>query len=171
MSAVKPLWESTRDLHHACEKHIVGESMATGKPPEIWFGAWLIALRQIHSHIDPHSPEILHRVERLNDDIKELKLNIPEFDSAAAYCDTLTDEKSIAGALYVLTGAHLMGGEIMRRRLIGYPTQHLEWTDRKEAIAVLQTYRMRDDITDEARACFSALLSIMDEILYRYNVL
>lgn len=171
MVAIKPLWESTRDLHHACERHIIGESMSLGKPPEIWFTAWLVALRQIHAIIDPHSPEILHRVERLDADIKDLKLNIPEFDSAKEYCDTLNNEKSIAGALYVLTGAHLMGGEIMRRRLVGYPTQHLEWTDRKEAIAVLQTYRMRDDITDEARACFSALLSIMDEILYRYNVL
>ena len=31
----KPLWEYTRDLHHACEAHIVGGAMATGNPPRI----------------------------------------------------------------------------------------------------------------------------------------
>ena len=70
----------------------------------------------------------------------------------------------------LLTGAHLMGGEIMRRRLEGYPTRHLEWDDRKEALAVLQGYRTRDDITEEARDCFKALLAIMDEIKQLYPV-
>lgn len=69
-----------------------------------------------------------------------------------------------AGAGYVLTGAHLMGGEIMRRRLDGFPTKRLEWDDRKAALAVLQSMRGRDDLADAARACFSALLASMDEI-------
>jgi hypothetical protein len=63
-----------------------------------------------------------------------------------------------------------MGGEIMRRRLEGFPTLHLEWDDRKEAIAVLQTYRTRDDITQEARDCFQALLNVMDEIESLYTI-
>jgi hypothetical protein len=56
----------------------------------------------------------------------------------------------------------------MRRRLKDFPTKHLEWEDRKASIAVLQTYRIRNDITEEARACFQALLNIMDEIKAKY---
>jgi hypothetical protein len=80
------------------------------------------------------------------------------------YAYTLDNEKRIAGAAYVLTGAHLMGGEIMRRRLAGFPTTHLEWDDRKAALAALQQYRHREDIAQEARDCFMALLAVMDEI-------
>ncbi len=76
----------------------------------------------------------------------------------------MVTEKDIAGAAYVLTGAHLMGGEIMRRRLVGYPTSHLEWPDRKAAISELMKFREREEIAQEARNCFQALLDIMDEI-------
>jgi hypothetical protein len=168
----KPLWESTRDLHHACEAHAVGGAMSTGKPPRIWYKAWLMALYQIHSVVDPNVPKCIGRTMRIfkdlqgMDDEPEVKL----FKSAAEYVASLDNEKSIAGAAYVLTGAHLMGGEIMRRRLEGFPTLHLEWDDRKEAIAVLQTYRTRDDITQEARDCFQALLNVMDEIESLYTI-
>jgi hypothetical protein len=47
---------------------------------------------------------------------------------------------------------------------------HLEWSDRKKAIAILQEYRTRDDIGEEARDCFQALLNIMDEIKQLYPV-
>jgi hypothetical protein len=91
-------------------------------------------------------------------------------EAAYEYVAQLDTQKKIDGAIYVLTGAHLMGGEIMRRRLEGFPTKHLEWTDRKKAIAILQSYRTRDDIGEEARDCFKALLSIMDEIKNKYPV-
>lgn len=166
----KPLWEETRELHHACERHTVGGAMATGKPPAIWYAAWLVALNQLHSIVDPHMPDILNRTDRLIDDINSMQYELPKLIAAQVYTLTLTNEKRIAGAAYVLTGAHLMGGEIMRRRLEGFPTKHLEWEDRKEAIAILQQYRMRDDIGEEAKDCFRALLTIMDEIEDLYTV-
>jgi hypothetical protein len=166
----KPLWEETRELHHACEAHNVGGAMATGKPPRIWYAAWLVALDQIHSVIDSHMPDILNRTDRLSIDISEMQFDLPMLKQATVYTDSLTDDKRIAGAAYVLTGAHLMGGEIMRRRLEGFPTKHLEWDDRKEAIAILQTYRTRDDIGEEAKDCFKALLAIMDEIESLYPI-
>jgi hypothetical protein len=168
----KPLWEETRELHHACEQHAVGGAMATGKPPRIWYVAWLVALEQIHSVIDSHMPDILNRTDRLIEDINAMQLfvELPPLEAATVYTESLTDEKRIAGAAYVLTGAHLMGGEIMRRRLEGFPTKHLEWDDRKEAIAILQTYRTRDDIGEEAKDCFKALLAIMDEIESLYPI-
>lgn len=168
----KPLWESTRDLHHACEAHAVGGAMATGKPPRIWYKAWLMALYQIHSAVDPHVPESIERVKRLFKDLQSMdeEAEVKPLNEAAKYANSLKTEKAIAGATYVLTGAHLMGGEIMRRRLEGFPTLHLEWDDRKEALAVLQTFRTRDDITEEARDCFQALLNVMDEIESLYNI-
>ena len=166
----KPLWEETRELHHACERHAVGGAMATGKPPAIWYAAWLVALNQIHSIVDPHMPGILNRTDRLIEDINTMQYELPKLEAAKVYTLTLTNEKKIAGAAYVLTGAHLMGGEIMRRRLEGFPTNHLEWDDRKEAIAILQQYRTRDDIGEEAKDCFKALLTIMDEIERLYTV-
>lgn len=160
----KPLWEETRELHHACERHRVGGAMATGKPHRIWYASWLVALHQIHSVIDPHMPDCLNRTDRLIEDINDMHFELPKLEQATVYTLSLIDEKRIAGAAYVLTGAHLMGGEIMRRRLEGFPTKHLEWDDRKEAIAILQQYRTRDDIGEEAKDCFRALLTIMDEI-------
>lgn len=165
---VKPLWEETRDLHHACEQHDVGGAMATGKPPRIWYAAWLRALFQIHNTLDLHAPSEIVRVFELLEDMSCMDIMVRELRSANEYIKTLDNPKAIDGAIYVLTGAHLMGGEIMRRRLEHFPTKHLEWKDRKASIAVLQTYRTRNDITEEARACFQALLNIMDEILLLY---
>jgi heme oxygenase len=115
-------------------------------------------------------PDILNRTDRLIEDINTMQYELPKLEAAKVYTLTLTDEKKIAGAAYVLTGAHLMGGEIMRRRLEGFPTKHLEWDDRKEAIAILQQYRTRDDIGEEAKDCFKALLTIMDEIERLYPI-
>ena len=173
MKPVKPLWEYTRDLHHACEAHIVGGAMATGAPARIWYAAWLKALLQIHEYIDPYcqSP-CIQRLNEITQDLthmeSELNIEIACVEAAKKYVSQLDESKKIDGAIYVLTGAHLMGGEIMRRRLVGYPTKHLEWNDRKQCIAVLQNYRTRDDIGEEARSCFTALLEIMDEILEKY---
>ena len=166
----KPLWEETRELHHACEQHRVGGAMATGKPPRIWYAAWLVALHQIHSIIDTHMPDCLNRTDRLIEDINVMEFELPKLEAAKVYTLSLQDEKRIAGAAYVLTGAHLMGGEIMRRRLEGFPTKHLEWDDRKEAIAILQQYRTRDDIGEEAKDCFRVLLTVMDEIERLYPI-
>ena len=157
-------------FYHACEEHAVGGAMATGNPPRIWYAAWLVALEQIHSVIDPHMPDCLNRTNRLAEDIIDMHIDLPLTEAAKVYTDSLTEEKRIAGAAYVLTGAHLMGGEIMRRRLVGFPTKHLEWDDRKEAIAILQGYRTRDDIGEEAKDCFRALLSVMDEIEHLYPI-
>lgn len=165
---IKPLWEETRDLHHACEEHEVGGAMATGKPPRVWYAAWLRALFQIHTVLDLHAPKEIIRSFELLEDMSCMDVYVGELRAAQEYIKTLDNPKAIDGAIYVLTGAHLMGGEIMRRRLVDFPTKHLEWKDRKASISELQKYRTRDDITEEARACFQALLNIMDEIKHKY---
>lgn len=157
------LWEQTRDLHHACEAHEVGSAMATGEPPKQWYANWVNALLAIHSHIDKYYSESIHRAERLKKDLESL-IKPNNLSATDDYVLKLNDEKSIAGAAYVLTGAHLMGGEVMRRRLKNYPTAHLEWDDRKAALKELEKLRQREDVVEEARMCFAALLQIMDEI-------
>lgn len=160
-----PLWESTRDLHHACEEHEVGAAMASGSPPMEWYAKWLMALVQIHTYVDKTVPEIVQRGRQLRADLVATGIEVAPLTAAALYCRTLkNNEKRLAGAAYVLTGAHLMGGEVMRRKLDGYPTSHLEWKDRKAAIDILGQYRNREDIVQEARDCFAALLAVMDEI-------
>ena len=171
MKLDKPLWEYTRDLHHACEAHDVGGAMSTGKPPRIWYTAWLMALYQIHAAIDASCTDpVITRAKEVMQDFVSMNTEMYALQAAYDYVAQLDNQKKIDGAIYVLTGAHLMGGEIMRRRLEGFPTKHLEWTDRKKAIAILQNYRTRDDIGEEARDCFKALLNIMDEIKNKYPV-
>ena len=160
-----PLWEATRDMHHACEAHAVGAAMAAGNPPRQWYAAWLTALHQIHSALDASLPEPLRRVDLLALDLVAMSLPTAPLKAAADYAAQLTTEAALAGAGYVLTGAHLMGGEIMRRRLEGFPTQHLTWRDRKLALVDLQAMRAREGIAPDALACFAALLAVMDEIV------
>ena len=142
--------------------------MASGKPPQEWYSAWCKALYIIHSELDKHCDPALHRGDRAFIDYIYGGVTIDTLIQPYKYVEQLDTKEKIDGAIYVLTGAHLMGGEIMRRRLEGYPVKHLEWDDRKAALTILQEYRLRDDIGDEARDCFSALLAIMDEILERY---
>jgi hypothetical protein len=94
-----------------------------------------------------------------------MNVEVPPSNAAVRYVQSLTTDVALAGAAYVLTGAHLMGGEIMRRRLSGYPTLHLEWDNRAIALMELKTLRNREDIAQSARDCFEALLAVMDEIL------
>jgi heme oxygenase len=143
----------------------MGAAMAGGAPPVEWYTQWLQALHTIHSAVDPTLHPVLHRVERLEQDIAAMEVDVPQSKAAAQYAQSLNTDEELAGAAYVLTGAHLMGGEIMRRRLTGYPTTHLEWDNRAIALGELKTLRSRTDIAQAARACFAALLAVMDEIL------
>jgi len=157
------LWKETRDLHHACEEHDVGSAMATGEPPIQWYTDWVKALFEIHSVIDMHYSDSINRTERLKLDLDELK-RPNDLIVAKEYAKKLKTEKQIAGTAYVLTGAHLMGGAVMKKRLIDYPTNHLDWENRKEALKELNKLRSREDVIQEAKDCFATLLEIMDEI-------
>jgi len=162
---MKPLWESTRDLHHACESHPVGNSMSKGEPPRQWYSDWLGCLSMMHHIIDKDVNQAIVRAEFVDKDIEEMDVKPRHNDACVTYCNQLKEDPILRqGAIYVLTGAHLMGGEIMRRRLIGFPVNHLQWEDRQEALRELKQFRERPELVDQARACFQALLNMMDEI-------
>ena len=169
-----PLHEATRDLHHACEAHPVGAAMAAGNPPIKWYGAWVNALSAIHEVTDLFVPDYVDRRPGLRADLAALNVD-PRSAPAAAdrYANDLLFAplfspmfvpQAIEGALYVLIGAHLFGGEIMRRRLGDLPTQHLLWQDRQAAVAWFKPLREREELVEQARRCFGVLLATMDEI-------
>jgi len=157
------LWKETRDLHHACEEHDVGSAMASGKPPLQWYADWVKSLFEIHSVIDIHYPNSINRIDKLQLDLNNL-VKPNDLIIAKEYAEKLKTEKQIAGTAYVLTGAHLMGGAVMKKRLIDYPTNHLDWEDRKQALRELNKLRSREDVIQESKDCFATLLEIMDEI-------
>lgn len=160
------LWSNTREWHHKCEDHPVGSSMASGSPPIEWYAEWLLSLLIIHDKIDPYMPKCVRRSVLLADDIKSLGISPRLVPSAIQFSiDFQKDENEIMGFAYVLTGAHLMGGEIMRRRLKNYPTKHLTWDDRKAALEYLQSLRDCSQYTEGALNCFKTLYEIMEEIL------
>jgi hypothetical protein len=159
------LWENTREWHHRCEEHPVGSAMAAGTPSAEWYGAWLAALLIIHYKIDLHMPDCARRTNRLISDINHLTLAPRIVPSVVNFLATDLKENEIQGFAYVLTGAHLMGGEIMRRRLENYPTEHLVWDNRKTSLEYLQSLRDCEQYTDGALMCFQLLYNVMEEIL------
>lgn len=161
-----PLWEATRDLHHACEKHEFGSQLASGKPPRQRYVDWLGCLLSIHTVLDQHVDKSIQRSEQLIQDISLMGEQPRTNKACEIYCNELAGDDTLTqGAIYVMTGAHLMGGEVMRRRLEGYPVQHLLWDSRAQALDELKKYRNRPELADASRKCFAALLNMMDEMV------
>ena len=165
---VDTLYDTTRDLHHACEKHAVGGAMSDGSISKQWWADWLQALYQIHLEIDGDREEdMLSRVKELEVDIKG-SLAEPRSNASADLLQHLlrSSEKHRLAARYVITGAHLMGGQVTRQRIAGkLPCAHLHYGNRKELMNYWSPLRERVDLTDEARDIFQNLLYIMDDIV------
>jgi heme oxygenase len=159
------LAQETKELHHAAERHEIGGSMADGTISAPRWREWLSALLTVHGALDPHMPESLWRVVQIEQDLSDLNLPITVNWAAHRFAETMTNEAAIAGAAYVFTGAHLMGGAVMERRL-GHrlPCAHLRWADRQEALRAWRPMRERADAVGAAKDAFAAVISIMDEI-------
>lgn len=162
------LYDTTRDLHHACEMHPVGGAMSDGTISPQWWTDWLRALYQFHSIIDgPEDSDDLSRCLELEVDLKAC-IAMPRYNCMADELMARLDEseRMREAGRYVLTGAHLMGGAVTKKRIGGrLPTAHLHFGNRKELMKVWTPYREMTDLTDEARENFQYLLWIMDEIL------
>ena len=161
------LFSLTRDLHHACEEHPVGNAMSKGDVNEQWWADWLGVLHAAHSVLDKEIDERFGCVDKLEQDIKASNVSPRECVSALAMVERLKQDKNfLLAAHYVLTGAHLMGGQVMRKT-IGerLPTAHLQLGDRKDMLQHWMPMRERVDLADEARDVFKCLLDIMDDIV------
>jgi len=162
------LFDTTRDLHHACEEHLVGGAMADGTISKQWWADWLSTLYQIHRVIDG-DPELdgLSRLQELDVDLKASPAD-PRYNYVTRELVKKLEEseRHRTAARYVITGAHLMGGQVTRKRIAGrLPSAHLHYGNRKNLVAEWSPLRERVDLTDEAREIFQYLLWIMDEML------
>lgn len=164
------LYAATRDLHHACEAHPVGQRMSAGTvTPQEW-ADWLTAFRAIHSAIDPHLPLHLARVALLNADIEAMwavhEVDGQEPTAARHFARSLKSETARLGAGYVLHGAHRRGGAVLAKTMAGlrYSTGHVFYPLPSEAEAFVKGLRERVDLAEPATNTFRALLAVMDEI-------
>jgi hypothetical protein len=164
------LYAATRDLHHACEAHPVGQRMSAGTvSPQEW-ADWLAAFRAIHQAIDPHMPLHLARVALLDADIAAMAavhgVTAREPMAARAYAESLDTEEARLGAAYVLHGAHRRGGAALARTMatLQFTTAHVAYPLPAEAETFVRLLRDRADLAAPAVATFRALLECMDEI-------
>ena len=159
------LREDTRDLHHACEAHPVGASMSDGDvDPQTWTD-WLGCLATVHAFLDWYVEMELRRIDRLNVDLTAMAARgyQPRANGAALRYAALG--LHVEAATYVFTGAHLMGGAVMEKRLgERLPCEHLRWSNRRASLDLWRPYREATGISAPARDAFAAILAMMDEI-------
>jgi hypothetical protein len=162
------LYEATRDLHHACEAHAVGQRMTRGTVTAQEWADWLSAFRVIHAAVDPTLPPHFARDSYLARDLAQLPA--PNMSRAAAdFAGSLlssTSGDSFAGAAYVLHGAHRRGGRVLAAKMkaIGLPTEHVVYEFPVAVEEWVRSARQRESLAPTARATFEALLAVMDEI-------
>ena len=164
------LYAATRDLHHACEAHPVGQRMSAGTvSPQEWVD-WLAAFRAIHGAIDPHLPLHLARVAVLDADIEAMwavhSVDPREPLAAVRFAHSLKSDSARMGAGYVLHGAHRRGGAVLAKTMAGlrYATGHVFYPLPSAAEVFVKNTRERADLAEPATETFRALLAVMDEI-------
>lgn len=155
----------TRDLHHACEAHPLGQAMVNGSiTREAWAG-WLWAMRVLHAVIDPDLPAHMSRDALFAADLSVLPK--PSRSNAALdFAAALGRAKSTTGAAYVLHGAHHSGGRVLAPKMAkrGLPTAHTSYVAPELAREWLGEVREQLQHAEQARQTFACLLDVMAEI-------
>lgn len=158
------LFDATRDLHHACEAHPLGQRMVGGTvTPQEWAN-WLWAMRVLHLVVDRWVPPHMARDGAFSADLAALP---PAQPSAAALLWAASmSEVECGGAAYVLHGAHRSGGRVLAPRMAkrGLPTAHVCYSAPEEVSEWLVAARGRADWTEQARETFECLLRVMNEV-------
>lgn len=163
------LYHATTNLHHDAEKHPFGERMLNGTLSRQEWTDWLGAMEQIHIALDPYLPPSLKRAHDLHMDLlMMLPLKPARSEAIEALTLDLIDPELIGGLSYVLSGANLRGGQVIRKRLspLGFPCNHLSFDAMHVAPADNWLKRLRDAkaLRDGAQQAFRAVLCVMDEI-------
>jgi hypothetical protein len=158
------LFAATRDMHHACEAHPIGQAMVNGAvTPQEW-ADWLWAMRCLHSVVDAALPEHMARDAVLCADLSVLP-PARASRAAMAFAASLIGHDT-TGAAYVLHGAHCSGGRVLAPKMAkrGLPTAHTSYRYPESVRAWLAEARSKAECAGQARATFACLLKVMDEI-------
>jgi len=162
------LYHATTDLHHDAEKHPFGVRMAEGTLSRQEWTDWLGAMGQLHLVLDPYLPPSLKRMHDLHMDQLLMLPLVPHYSlEAAETASRLCEPELIGGLAYILSGANLRGGQVIRKRLmpLGFPCHHLTFeSDANAADAWLKKLREATELRVGAQEAFRAVLKIMDEI-------
>lgn len=159
------LYDATKDMHHACERHPVGQRMQEGSVSRQEWADWLWAFRVLHSVVDAALPAHMARDAALSADLATLPR--PRVSpSALRFAADLADAEASVGAAYVLHGAHCSGGRVLAPKMAkrGLPTLHVVYADPDETMTCIRLWRSRAEWTTQARETFLRLLAVMDEI-------
>jgi hypothetical protein len=171
------LFKATVKLHHDAELHPFGAAMSSGELSEQQWADWLGAMLQIYVALDPYLPPFIQRAKDLFVDLLDLSNReiYPEHSIVAEEVVHLiksnpSDMGIIAGLSYILSGANLRGGQVIRKILEkkGYVCNHLTFSDddRIEAEKWLDTLRSTKGqvIIDGSKKAFEDVIALMDEL-------
>jgi heme oxygenase len=173
MADLGPLHKATRDLHHSIEQTPFGLSMASGDIDPVEWTIWLRSLLDIHTVIDNWAPDALKRSNEVKNDLLEMYdrgYSADSIEDVKLYIDNIKTDEQALGAIYVLGGAHVMGGAIIQKQINGkLPCSHLTYPDqtRRDAVAAVKSLRDRDELSEDARDCFKMLILIANHIEHR----
>ena len=158
------LYDATKDMHHACEAHPVGGRMSKGNVTAQEWADWLWAFKCLHSVVDAALPAHMARDRLLAADLSVLPPARPSV-AGLTFAASLVG-RDVAGAAYVLHGAHRSGGRVMAPILTkrGLPCAHIAYRDPEAAQEWVRQARGAAGGIDLARATFACLLAVMDEI-------
>jgi hypothetical protein len=161
---MSPLFMLTRDLHHACENHPIGQIMVDGSiAPQQW-ADWLWSFRCLHQVVDVMLPAHMERDMLLNADLSVLPKANPS-KRALEFAASLVGH-DVHGAAYVLHGAHRSGGRVIAPKMAkrGFPTSHTTYREPELVKEWIEKVKQNADYADQAIATFTCLLGVMDEI-------
>lgn len=186
---MQTLYKATLDLHHQAEEHPFGAAMSSGELSCQEWADWCGAMQQIYYTLDPFLPPSLKRADDLFLDILSLvPRGVVPYHSVVAqdFCDDVVSNPSqigiIAGMAYVLSGANLRGGQVIKKTLMkkGYPCNHLTFTisereDAEEWLSSLRAVSKDGNVDHEniapvvhgSQIAFKKVIWIMDEIWNR----
>lgn len=158
------LHEATRDLHHACEQHPVGQRMVNGAITAQEWADWLWAFRALHIVVDATLPWHMNRLVALTTDLATLPPANPS-PAAMRFAASLMG-KDTTGAAYVLHGAHRSGGRVLAPKMAkrGFPTAHTCYLYPDVVQDWISEARGKSAFAEQARDTFGCLLAVMDEI-------
>lgn len=163
------LYHATTNLHHDAEKHPFGQRMAEGTLTRQEWVDWLGAMEQIHVALDPYLHPSLKRAHDIHmDQLMMLPLTPRHSEVADSIVKSLDNARLIGGLCYILSGANLKGGQVIRKKIepLGFPCNHLTFAPEDASPADKWLKRLRDatELAEGAKAAFIGVLKVMDEI-------